>query len=225
MSRIGKLATPLEKFFATDPEYAAELSFVREAEAVRQMMAGGQGPGAPFADVVVYFRANQEAEKNGNEIIQWDFRSGDQIIHFPGAQNSLRWHYGDTVNATLRYAKDSPDMPRPGNDRGVRVDGRSVSWTYTGGWSLFALLSQHTGNASDFNATPQAMASTATFAIATLPDTSRERPPLPVPTPGETVVYLRFGLRIPDAKEPRETPIVAFPTKAPQSAISSSSAE
>jgi type VI secretion system protein ImpL len=225
LSRMGKWGASLQKFFATQPEYSAELAFVREADAVRQMMAGGQSPGAPFADVVVYFRTNQDAEKNGNQIIQWDFRSGDQVIHYPGAQNSLRWHYGDTVNATLRYAKDSPDIPRPGTERNARVDGRSVSWTYAGGWSLFALLSQHTGIASEFNATPQAMASTATFAIPTLPDTARERPPVPVPTPGETVVYLRFGLRIPDAKEPREAPIVAFPMKAPQFSTSSSSAE
>jgi len=226
LSRMGRWGSALEKFFATEPEYAAELAFVQQADAVRQMLAGGQSPGAPYADVVVYFRVNQDAEKNGNEIIHWEFRSGDQIIGFPGTQNSLRWHYGDTVNATLRYAKDSPDYPRPGgSDPETRVDGRSVSWNYAGGWSLFALLSQHTGTTSDFNATPQAMASTAKFAIPTLPDTSRQRPPLPVPAPGETVVYLRFGLRIPDAKEPREVAIVAFPNKAPQFTISSASAE
>lgn len=226
LSQMGKWGPSLEKFFSTDPAYAAELAFVQQANAVRQMFAGGQASGPPFADLVVYFRVNQGAEKGGNEIIDWEFQSGDQIIHFPGTQNSLRWHYGDTVHVTLRYAKDSPDYPRPGGSDPVeRVDGRTASWNYAGEWSLFALLSAHAGTASDFGATPDAMASTARFAIPTLPDTSHERPPLPAPTPGETVVFLRFGLRIPDAKAPREAPIVPFPTKAPQTPVSSSSAE
>jgi hypothetical protein len=84
---------------------------------------------------------------------------------------------------------------------------------------LFALLASHAGTASDFGTTPDALASTMRFVIPTLLDTTldktRIRPAAPAAQPGETRVYIRLGLRIPGAKDTRETPIVSFPESAP----------
>ncbi|HVV44752.1 MAG TPA: hypothetical protein VHC72_06090 [Bryobacteraceae bacterium] len=180
------------------------------------MFAGGLNDGAPYADAAVYFRVNPNAERNGNEIIDWDFESGDQKVHYPGPAGGVRWHYGDTVRLTMRYAKDSPDIPQAGGaGPDARVDGRTVTWTASGGWSLFAMLAAHGGTASDFGATPEALASTMRFVIPTAPDTTRSRGAIPQSQPGATRVYIRLGLRIPGAKEMREAPLAPFPVKAP----------
>ena len=201
-------------YLAQRPAYTEILEFINQTDEVRQMFAGGLGDGAPFADVAVYFRVNQNAEKNGNEIIDWDFESGDQKVHFPGPAGGIRWHYGDTVRLTMRYAKDSPTIPLAGG-ADAQVDGRTVTWTYSGGWSLFAMLAAHTGTASDYGATADALASTMRFVIPTQLDAARPRGAGTPSPPGETRVYVRLGLRIPGAKDVREVPIVSFPVKAP----------
>jgi type VI secretion system protein ImpL len=206
----------LRNYLSQRPAYADILAFINQAEDVSQMFAGGLNDATPFADAAVYFRVNQAAEMGGNEVIDWDFESGDQKAHYPGAAGGVRWHYGDAVRVTMRYAKDSPNVPQPGGaGPDARVDGRTVTWTRSGGWSLFALLAAHAGTASEYGTTPDALASTLRFVIPTLPDSTRARASSTPSQPGETRVYIRLGLRIPGAKEAREVPIAAFPLMAP----------
>jgi type VI secretion system protein ImpL len=218
LSRIGERGPAIVNFVRQRPAYADILAFLNQSDAVRQMFAGGLAQGAPYADIAVYFRVNQNAEKSGNEIIDWEFRSADQTAHYPGPETGVRWHYGDAVHLALRYAKDSPDVPNAGAvGADARVDGRSVTWDYTGAWSLFALLASHGGQTSDFGETAEALPGTLRFAIPTLAENSTIKgAPAPSGTAaGETRVYIRLGMRIPDAKEMREVPVAGFPIKAP----------
>ena len=217
LSRIGERGPAIVNFVRQRPAYADILAFLNQSDAVRQMFAGGLTQGAPYADIAVYFRVNQNAEKSGNEIIDWEFRSADQTAHYPGPETGVRWHYGDAVHLALRYAKDSPDVPNAGAaGPDARVDGRSVTWDYTGGWSLFALLASHSGQTSDFGEPAEALPGTLRFLIPTQPENSgiKGAPP-PTAALGETRVYIRLGMRIPGAKEMREIPVAGFPVKAP----------
>jgi type VI secretion system protein ImpL len=217
LTRIGERGPAIESFAGQRPAYADILAFLNQSDAVRRMFAGGLAEGAPYADIAVYFRVNQNAEKGGNEIIDWEFKSADQTVRYPGPEGGVRWHYGDAVHLALRYAKDSPDIPNAGAAASdARVDGRSVTWDYTGGWSLFALLASHGGQKSDFGETAEALPGTLRFTIPTLPENSiiKGAPP-PSGAAGEARVYIRLGMRIPDAKEMREVPVAGFPIKAP----------
>jgi type VI secretion system protein ImpL len=122
------------------------------------------------------------------------------------------------VTVSLRYAKDSPNIPTPGSaDPNQTVDARTVTWTYKDNWSLFALLNQHPGLASEFNSTPEMLQSTVRFVIPVTPDISRlGKKVAPVDNAAsDTKVFLRLGLRIPDPKQPREVPLAPFPVHAP----------
>jgi type VI secretion system protein ImpL len=223
LSRIGERGPAIVNFVRQRPAYADILAFLNQSDAVRQMFAGGLAQGAPYADIAVYFRVNQNAEKSGNEIIDWELRSAGQTAHYPGPESGVRWHYGDAVRLALRYAKDSPDVPNAGAvGPDARVDGRSVTWDYTGGWSLFALLAGHSGQTSDFGEAAEALPGTLRFVIPTLPENSTFKgAPPPSGATGETRVYIRLGMRIPDAKEMRQVPVAGFPIKAPLPAGSS----
>ncbi len=216
LDRVARMGTPLRSFFNRSGQYSEELGFLDQSFAVREMLAATPAGQAPSADLVVYFRVNQSAEKGGNEIIDWAFQTGDLAVHFPGTENSLRWHYGDNVRVTLRYAKDAPDVPRAGAfESAERVDGRVVTWDYSGAWSLFALLARHGGRASTFGVSPELLPSTLGFVIPVVPDTSHQKTTKQMTSEGETRVFLRLALRVPDGKQTREVPVVALPTKAP----------
>jgi hypothetical protein len=96
------------------------------------------------------------------------------------------------------------------------VDGRSVTWDYTGAWSLFALLASHGNQTSDFGETAEALPGMLRFAIPTIPEPPTVKGArIPAGEAGETRVFIRLAMRVPGAKEVREVPIAAFPTKAP----------
>ncbi|HEX4135052.1 MAG TPA: type VI secretion protein IcmF/TssM N-terminal domain-containing protein [Bryobacteraceae bacterium] len=219
LSRVADRGPGIANFLKQRSGNADILSFLDQADAVRQMFAGGLAEGAPYADVAVTFRVNQNAERSGNEIIDWEFKCADQSVHFPGGtENGVRWHYGDPVHLAVRYAKDSPDVPRAGGETGAnaRVDGRSVTWDYTGAWSLFALLASHGNQTSDFGETAEALPGMLRFAIPTIPEPPTVKGArIPAGEAGETRVFIRLAMRVPGAKEVREVPIAAFPTKAP----------
>ncbi len=217
LSRIEQKGPALLNFTSQNPAYAAIAAFLRQSDGVRQMFAGGLSEGVPYADLAVYFRVNRPSEKAANEIIDWEFLSGDQTVHYPGAENGVRWHFGDPVSLTLRYAKDSPDIPQPGGSGpDARVDARTVSWNYPAGWSLFALLASHGGQTSDFGDTAAVLPGILRFVIPTIPDNSRIKGASPASPPGKTQLYIRLALRVPGAKEPRDVPVVfPFPVKAP----------
>lgn len=218
LTRVGKYGPALQKFFAGSAQYPDELAFVKACLGVKQMLAATDGESTPASDLVVYFRVDQPAEKGGNEIIDWNFEAGDNAVHYPGTETALRWHSGDPLELSLRYAKDSPEVPVPAPTAGGEVvDGRTVTWKYGGNWSLFALLNQHPGLASEFNTTPEMLRSTVRLVIPVAPDTSQlNKKVAPISTAEtDTKVFLRIGLRVPDAKAPREVPVVPFPVQAP----------
>jgi type VI secretion system protein ImpL len=216
LARIGKQGSAFKQFFASSPRFSEELLFINQCLALHDMLSATPPGQLPAADVTVYFRVNQAAEKGGNQIIDWSLESGDLSVHYPGTESSLRWHYGDSVRLSLRYAKDSPRIPRAGNSEpNQQIDGRLVSWDYPGPWSLFALLAEHGGQASSFGITPELLPSTLGFVIPVVSDTSLQKAPATAANEGTTAVFVRIALRVPDGKQAREVPVVAPPTKAP----------
>ncbi len=216
LARIGKQGPALKQFFASDARYAQELPFIDQCLALREMLSATPPGQLPATDLTVYFRANQAAEKGGNQIIDWSLDAGDLSVHYPGTQNSLRWHYGDSVRLSLRYAKDSPAVPRAGAaDPNQQTDGRLVSWNYSGPWSLFAFLAQHGGQASNFGVSAETLPSILGFVIPVVPDVSRQKPPAAATSEGTTSVFVRIASRIADGKQAREAPVAVPPMRAP----------
>lgn len=216
LARIGKHGPALKQLFASDTRFAQELPFIDQCLALRDMLSATPPGQLPAADLSVFFRANQTAERGGNQIIDWSLGSGDLSVHYPGTQNSVRWHYGDSVRVSLRYAKDSPVIPRAGAaDPNQQIDGRVVSWNYSGPWALFALLAQHGGQASNFGVNPELLPSILGFVIPVVPDVSRQKIPATAASQNPTSVFVRIALRVADGKQAREVPVVVPPMRAP----------
>lgn len=216
LRRIGEQAGGLKQFFSGKDQYAEELKFIDQCLALRDMLAATAAGEAPAADLTVYFRVNQAAEKGGNQIIDWSLEAGDVAIHYPGSDNSLRWHYGDGVHVEFRYAKDSPQVPKAAaSDANVRIDGRTVAWSYSGPWALFELFAQHGGKAANFGVSPQMLPSTLGFVIPATSDTSHEKVTATAVDEGNDRVFLRIVSRVSDGKQAHEVPMITLPTRAP----------
>ena len=225
LSRIDAQGLGLKRFFTAKPQYTDELDFIDRSLALRDMLSATATGESPAADLTVYFRVNQAAEKGGNQIIDWSLEAGDVTVHYPGTENSLRWHYGDSVQVAFRYAKDSPQVPKAGtSEPNAQVDGRTVTWAYSGPWAFFEMLAQHGGRAANFGVAPQLLSSTLGFVIPATSDTSHEKVTASPIDEGDDRVFLRVVLRVSDGKQAREVPVVAPPTKAPVSGTFSAKA-
>lgn len=216
LRRIGEEGSGLRQFFAGKDQYAEQLKFMEQCLAARDMLSATAAGESPAADLTVYFRSNQSVEKGGNQIIDWSLEAGDAAIHYPGSDNSLRWHYGDGVHVGFRYAKDSPQVPKTGaSDANVRVDGRTVTWSYSGPWALFEMLAEHGGKAANFGVTPQMLSSTLGFVITVTSDTSHEKVTATPLEEGNDRIFLRIMARVSNGKQAREVPVIGLPAQAP----------
>jgi type VI secretion system protein ImpL len=194
---------------------SAVVSFVKQAEAARRMFGGGLKDGALFSDFQLAFRANRTAEVLGDRIIDWEFRSGDQVVR-RGAAAGLRWSYGNPVQVTLRFAKDSPEIPVAAGDApDAQTSGRTVTYSYADPWALFSLLRRHYGGDADYGAAAGRSLGLMRFVIPVIPDSSRPSAPPPPPVRPAVRVYIRGTLYVAGAKEPIEVPVAAFPDAAP----------
>jgi type VI secretion system protein ImpL len=216
-TRIAQLAQPFVAYLVKNPVNADARAFVESADAARQMFAGGLNEGKPFADVLVSFRANQSAEANGNEIIDWEISAGDQKARFPGPEGGIRWHYGDPIRVQLRFAKDSPDLPQAGTAAaGMTVDERTVTWDFTTRWSLFEMLAKHSAQNSDFGSGSETSRGLLSFEIPIVADTSRIKGANSAAAKtGVARVYIRLSLHVTEGKDQKEVPLAPFPQQAP----------
>jgi type VI secretion system protein ImpL len=99
-------------------------------------------------DIVPQFRVDRKNEIGGNQIIGWTLQIGNTTVHGDEPPTKIRWHYGDPVSLTLRWAKDSPFVPAnipsaPGSSSPL-FNGDSVSWTFKDGWSLIRFVQAFT---------------------------------------------------------------------------------
>ncbi len=92
-------------------------------------------------DVTVRFRANVNAELDGNKIIDWALSIGDQTLKLRDAPRALRWKAGDPVRITLRFANDVPLTPRPDPDSPyMEVSRKTVVFRFDGPWALLDMM-------------------------------------------------------------------------------------
>jgi type VI secretion system protein ImpL len=194
---------------------SAVAHFLQQAEASSQMFAGGLKDGLLFSDLQLTFRANRPAEVLGDRIIDWEFRAGDQVVR-SAVPGGLRWSYGNPVQITLRFAKDSPETPAAGaNAPDVRVAGRTITYTYTDPWALFALLRAHYGGDADYGAAAGRLLGLMRFVIPLGPGTTFQNVSAPPLARSAARVFIRAQTRMAGAKESYDVPVAAFPQVAP----------
>ena len=122
--------------------------FVGAAERTRAFLApllpheAGEEAGY---DLRVRFRVNEHGESDGNNalagevdgnrIVEWTLQVGDQTLRFRNGEQGepvpLRWRIGMPVLLTLRWAENSPSLPRADEgDPHMRVAGREVQYRF-----------------------------------------------------------------------------------------------
>ncbi len=128
--------TKVETFFASllaSPEF--EPSFPLEVSVDFRVNQPAADPAERAAQA-----ASPEVEVGGERIIEWSLASGDQRVSHRAAERRLAWRPGLPVTLTLRWAEDSPRLPKA---RWFTADGQTVTYPYEGRWSLLALLAAH----------------------------------------------------------------------------------
>jgi type VI secretion system protein ImpL len=114
VAQVRQLITPL---FPRDPAVAAGL------------------------DLSVKFRAQTQAEQDGNKIIDWSISIGEQTLSLRDTPRALRWRVGEPIKISLRFANDAPVTPRADADNPyLEVSRKSAVFRFEGPWALFDLL-------------------------------------------------------------------------------------
>ncbi len=118
--------------------------FAAAALQVRQLLSPlfpADGAQAAALDVAVRFRANVNAEIDGNKIIDWALVVGEQTLRLRDAPRALRWKPGDPVRLTLRFANDAPLTPRADPDNPyLEVSRKNAVFRFEGPWALLDML-------------------------------------------------------------------------------------
>ncbi len=119
------------------------VSFLNAISHARPLVTGPAGDSSPTVDLNVMLRADRDQEVNGNLIIDWQMRIGQQQIQYKPVEQKLVWHLGDPIQVVFRYAKDSPYKPAALAGSGATVEDRTVTYDYSNLWSLYAMLIGH----------------------------------------------------------------------------------
>ncbi len=194
------------------------LAFLDQMDAVQAFFApflGGSERTHPGIDVEVDFRVNRGFEKGADQIIEWQFAVGDQVIRRGQQSPPQRWHPDDPVTVSLRWAKDgtlAPILQSVGDDEKKR---RIVTYAYSGRWSLLRLLQEHGVAAVELDrradTSPYVLKFTArTAAVAE----AAAREPQAV-TQAKVFLRVRLSAASPDAKTSVALMLPDFPTRAP----------
>ena len=213
MNRVG---VPLMNYLQAGNKHAEVQAFLRNADGIRQFFGGGLADGKLFADAKVVFHVNRQAEVNGDHIIEWKIQSGDGSINMGETTNGLRWSYGAPIVVTLRFAKDSPDIPLAGGGgANMRTDGRTVIFELRDPWSLLRLLKTYADQTADYGMNDAGSFSTLRLAIPTNSETARTKMPSPAKPQQQVKVFARIRFYVPGPKEQHEVRIPVFPDVAP----------
>jgi hypothetical protein len=124
---------------------------------------------------------------------------------------------------TLRFAKDSPDIPvaeAGGADTRTaganpRTEGRTVTYEFRDPWALFRLLAAYVDQNAEYGATDAGSPVMLRFVIPTASDVAHAKAQGPLKTKQEIRVFARLRFYIPGTKEPREMAMPPFPESAP----------
>lgn len=171
----------------------------------------------PQVLLAVDFRADRNAERGGDQILAWELTVSDQAVDARDAEPRLPWQLEDDLTFVLRWAKDSPWVPRatlPDRASGA-IDGTRAVYSYRDAWSLVSFVRSHLDR-SRFDGPSSVEPLPLRFDVQTVP---RILPRTGTDTFGtaptqETRVFVRVSLSHPETKEPLPWP--CFPTEAPK---------
>lgn len=175
----------------------------------------------PIYDLQVEFRVNRAREVGGNQIIDWTFEVGQDVV-VPEMTMPGRWAYATPVSLTLRFAKDGPRLPTTPSDANARVVDSAVVYRYENPWSLISFLESHLAPPRDLDSFVDAERETLVFTVPTSPRDGGASTSSQGGSAGsssasqssaEVRVFMRLTLLSPDDKEDVFLP--PFPPVAP----------
>lgn len=198
---------------ATAPAAPAR-RFVDQFERVKTFLTplypAEEGAAAGY-DVVAEFRANQQAEVEGNKVIDWTLEIGGQVLRFRDPPKVLRWEPGAPVTLTLRLAKDSPITPVADVHQGaMHVEGKAVVFRFSDPWALLTMIQRQREPDGGVRAESRTQLLRMEFPLSIASEDSKA-PPLD----GRSRVYLRLTLSPVGKKTPLSWPGI-FPVRAPE---------
>jgi type VI secretion system protein ImpL len=167
-------------------------------------------PEVPTFDFVVQFRVNQDHEKGGNQIIEWKLIVGEQEFLYRDEKDRGRWRFGDPIQLSLRWAKDSTVSPVPPMGRPeMKVMDKKVEYEYNNLWSLLYLLRKHSGSPADFDQLVDSKPHTLKFEI----DTGQPAVTRQGTEKDRTKVFIRVTPMAPDDKKRQILLMPSFPAE------------
>ncbi|MDB5871609.1 MAG: type secretion protein IcmF [Ramlibacter sp.] len=162
-------------------------------------------------DVMAEFRANQQAEVEGNKVIDWTLEMGGQVLRLRDPPKALRWEPGSPVTLTLRLAKDSPASPVIDvHQSAMQVDGKAVMFRFTDPWALLTMIQRQREPDGGARADGRSQLLRMEFPLSVASEDSKA-PPLEA----RSRVYLRLTLSPVGKKTPLSWPGI-FPVRAPE---------
>ena len=186
----------LRPLFASLLPASAAASAGGEGTAGAQLPAASQAvDAAPQFDFIPAFRVDHTPapEINGNRIIEWTLQVGTDSFQNGVPERTGHWNFGDPVKLTLRWARDSPEIPKsytPG----------SIVFEYRDPWSLLNMMLSHRAALRD--PYPQTL-------VFTVPETAKDGSANGL----QAKVFIRLKMRAPGKIENLPTPF--FPWTAP----------
>ncbi|HWZ45487.1 MAG TPA: type VI secretion system protein [Candidatus Saccharimonadales bacterium] len=185
----------LRSLFASLLPAAATLAGAEGASAALLPATAPAADAAPQFDFIPAFRVDHtpSPEINGNRIIEWTLQVGADSFQNGVPERLGHWNFGDPVRLTLRWAKDSPDIPKsytPG----------SIVYEYRDPWSLLNMMLSHRAALRD--PYPQTL-------VFTVPEAARDGSANGL----QAKVYIRLKVRAPGKQENLPAPF--FPWTAP----------
>lgn len=171
----------------------------------------------PQVLVTVDFRADRNAERGGEQILAWELTVADQAVDARDTEPRVPWQLDDDLTFVLRWAKDSPWVPKATlPDRPTStIDGTRALYRYRDDWSLVSFVRSHLDRAR-FEGPSSVEPLPLRFDVQTVP---RTLPRTGADTFGtapiqEARVFVRVSFAHPETEEPLPWP--CFPTEAPK---------
>ncbi|HWS55031.1 MAG TPA: hypothetical protein VN228_12920, partial [Pyrinomonadaceae bacterium] len=198
------------------PARAEAYDFLDQMERVRLFFGGFlEKKAGPALDFSVEFRVNREHEAGGAQIADWTLDVGRAKYGYLDKELTGRWVFGEPVRLTLRWANDSPVVPRAAPETpNFRASNRVAVFEYRNRWSLLTMLLRQRPASADFAphyVDPDVYS--LKFLIPTRPGGEHFDSQPEALRGQEARVFMRLSLLAPGAKEPLLLP--HFPAGAP----------
>ncbi|WP_437762352.1 type VI secretion system protein [Sorangium sp. So ce281] len=192
--------------------------FLDRMEKVREflapMWAQGDATMDGSFDVTTAFRVNQAREVAGNQIAEWSLRIAEERLFLGGPKPTATWRLGDPVQLTLRWAKNSPDIPSVEQNAGAVAKERTATFEASGPWALLRLIAMHTHAAEEAELKKEdAVANILQLVVFTIPDPAGGWLERAGTTGGSARVFVRLGLV--GKEKDKQLKYPDFPTTAP----------